>query len=699
MLSAARFLFICLTALLVFSSLARAEEGDDDEGSLDGDFELLDLDQMLDTVISAAKHEQDITVAPSAITVISREQIENTHCLDLICLLRQVPELDVLRIKPMYAAVGARALTDEGADKVLVLIDGLEVNNEVFGPVFWMALPVHLSDIERVEVIRGPGSALYGANAHSAVVSITTRRLGDGNAELFLSGGEQGRISLAARAGANVDAWSFLLMASADKASHWRDPELDERDVNRLRLRIDRTSEGHQTQLQLGLTQASGAIYSILGPASFSDARFIDALIAHQAEHFKLQASFVLQKAVIPLGTDDDAETERIHIQGIVLGHVPAQIPFLNTNLDLQGQYNGSFFDGNVFIAGGNYRWIGNFSDAMNPGTIHQHRLGLFAQFEQELFGQLFGTLGARLDYNTLTPLTFSPRAAVLWRFATAQSLRFSFGQAFRKPSLLNTSLHIKGARAEPAFPAFETFFDDAVGNPDLNNESVTTLELGYRGRFFDDVLSAEAVMFYNRYRDTIQLYIDVPINEYGLPSLSQAVVQYQNAGREVDSLGGSLSLSWRMQRRVLVGANYSYRYSWYTSEPFGIAVAETKEKNDRVEWEPAHRINFFGHYLFDFGLRMGLSWHGVSAHTGYYSSGGVFDQRLAVEVPQNHMFGAFISFKAERERASFEVGARVFDLFNNPYRDLAGESTISSGALGGELMGRRVVVFVRGAY
>jgi outer membrane receptor protein involved in Fe transport len=274
----------------------------------------------------------------------------------------------------------------------------------------------------------------------------------------------------------------------------------------------------------------------------------------------------------------------------------------------------------------------------------------------------------------------------------------FPLARLFANPPL-NTSLHIKNVRAEAAFPAFETFFDDAVGNPNLNNESVTTLELGYRGRFFDDALSTEAVLFYNRYRDTIVFHIDIPTNEFGLPSLSRGVIQFQNAGREVDSLGGSLSLNWRMLRRVLVGANYTYRYSWYTSDPFDMAGTEAGEKGDRVEWEPAHLINFFGHYLFDFGLRMGLSWHGVSAHTGYISSGGAFDPRLAIEVPKNHMFGAFISFRADRERASFEVGVRVFDLFNNPYRDLAGESKTSPGALGGELMGRRVVVFVRGAY
>ena len=78
-----------------------------------GDFEELDLEELLDVVYTASKHKQNISESPSAITVITREQIENTYCTDLVCLLRQVPEMDVVRVRPMHTAVGARAFTDE----------------------------------------------------------------------------------------------------------------------------------------------------------------------------------------------------------------------------------------------------------------------------------------------------------------------------------------------------------------------------------------------------------------------------------------------------------------------------------------------------------------------------------------------------------------------------------------------------------
>ena len=95
-------LFLCIFLL---AAGARAGEEVDD-------FADLDLEQLLDVVVTASKHEQDIAESPSAISVITRQQIENTSCTDVVCLLRQVPAVDVMEITPMYPAVGAQALTD-----------------------------------------------------------------------------------------------------------------------------------------------------------------------------------------------------------------------------------------------------------------------------------------------------------------------------------------------------------------------------------------------------------------------------------------------------------------------------------------------------------------------------------------------------------------------------------------------------------
>ncbi len=682
---------------------AGADAAEDDTGDEPDDFDDLNLEAEFalleeeSVVVSAARHRQDITNAPSSITVISRDQIENTHCTDLVCLLRQVPELDVLRIKPMYAAVGARAMTDQSSDKLLVLIDGLEVNNEVFGLVFWQMLPVHLDDIERIEIIRGPGSALYGANAHSGVVSIQTRRLTDHLSEVSLGGGEQQRVSLAARLGHRLGDWTVQAAGSLDRAGHWRLPGLLESDVARLRLRADVHLPSSEATIQASLVRARGQIYSILGPAWIDDALFANLLAAYRAEHIVAQISFNLQRAALPLDVDPQGDEVEIHLDKITLGTVDAVVPFTNTTLDVEGHYNDSFFAGNLLLVGGNYRWIGQFSDKLDPSEIYQHRVGLFVQDEQTLFEQLVLTAGVRLDYNSLTPFTISPRAAAVWEFVPAHSLRFTFGQAFRKPSLLNTSIHLKNARAAPGFPAFEDLMRRAIGNEDLDNERITSFEFGYRGAFWSGRLKSEAVVFYNRYRDTIALRIDIPTNAFGLPSLADGQITYRNQGREADSIGGSLSASLRVNRALFLQANYTYRRSTYTSNPTGFEDPEGG-KGERVDWEPSHLANLGGHYLFDCGLRVGGAWHFASANRGYLSSGGAFDAREQYRNPARHFASLFASFRLDLSPGYLEVGVRAFNAFNTPFRDLVGQPRVKRNALGGELIGRQVFGFVRGA-
>ena len=225
-----------LFCLLVISAPVLAQE--DEEDALDDEFALLADEEK---VFSAAKHVQDVSDSPSSVTIITREQIENTACFDVTCLLRSVPEVEVMRFKPFYHVVGAGGVTHALGDKCLVLIDGREESLESFGFPFWPALSVHLEDIERIEVIRGPGSALYGANAYSMVISITTRAPKDNRAEVFVSGGEVGRFQFHTRVDQVAGDWRLQVSGGRELGESWQDPENTQGlDLMRIRLRADR---------------------------------------------------------------------------------------------------------------------------------------------------------------------------------------------------------------------------------------------------------------------------------------------------------------------------------------------------------------------------------------------------------------------------------------------------------------------------
>ncbi|MFC1655067.1 TonB-dependent receptor plug domain-containing protein, partial [Myxococcota bacterium] len=439
--------------------LVGAEEEDD----FMDEFALL---QEEDIIYAAAKHEQDIAESPSAITVITREQIENTHCTHIPCLLRQVPEVHVRQLHPMFAAVGARALAGESGDKALVLIDGREVNVEIFGLVYWQALTIHLDDIERIEIIRGPGSALYGANAHSMVVSIVTRGTTEDSAEFFVGSGEHDRSAVHMRLEKALGKWRLQVSGGYETGGHWRMPDQRQQELGRIRLRVDRETDTATSSLQLGLVVPEGQVYISLAPTFSYNAYLGYAIASHRTEFYRAQLS-------LGLVTSDFHLDMPLYYGEVKLGEFPEVLDFFSTNLDADMQVTWEPFEGNLLIAGGNYRWITLVADNNQPDLVHQHRIGVLLHDEQRLGKSLILTGGVRIDYNNITPFTASPRFACVWRFAQEQFLRLSFGRAFRKPSFMNTSAHFRNVKGEPGFPGLEDFFLRSVGNDGVTQVSV----------------------------------------------------------------------------------------------------------------------------------------------------------------------------------------------------------------------------------
>jgi outer membrane receptor protein involved in Fe transport len=666
------------------SVCAGAQEGD----ILEDEFELLKEEEI---VYTASKHEQDIAESPSAVTVITRGQIENTHCTDVICLLRQVPEVDVRRVLPLYIAVGARALTGELGDKVLVLLDGREENHEMFGMPYWQLIPVHLEDIERIEVIRGPGSALYGANAHSMVVYITTRRLHDNTAEAFLGGGEHDRLSLHLRLGQRFGGWELQLSGGLETAGHWRLKDRREREVGRVRLRADRETETALTSLQLDLVSISGQIYTSIAPGWARDTIIGHFLGSHRVGPFKAQVWFGLWDiTVVP--------DLPLYYMGMKLGGFVTDMDFFNTALDAEVQAELEPFSKNLLIAGVSYRWNTMSADCLTPSSENQHRAGVFVHDEQRLGESLLLTGGIRFDYNNVTSYSISPRLAGVWRFVDDQFLRLAFGRAFRKPPFFNTSLHFNNVVGEPGFEELGDFFLRSVGNRNLRNENVTAFELGYRGQFLNKDLIIEADAFFNLYRDTIVFVTEMAETSLGMPDISKSVMEYRNQGREVDTLGGSVAIYYHFDNDLRLGANYTYRYSWFVAGAAGQSALEG-DRGGRVKWERAHLANLSLNYVPPDGIRAGLAIHGDSeCDLVMPEQGGLFDDYILVHSRPRLMIGGYLAFRQPVGSGWVEAGIKAFNIMHEGSRDTAAVTRPDGVELGGELLGRRLFLYLRGS-
>jgi iron complex outermembrane recepter protein len=140
-------------------------------------------------VTSVSKKEQKMSQVAAAIFVITQEEIRRSGATNIPDLLRMVPGLDVAQISASTWAISARGFNSEFANKLLVLLDGRAVYTPLFGGVYWDTQDVPLEDIERIEVIRGTGGTVWGANAVNGVINVITKSAADTQGGLITAGG------------------------------------------------------------------------------------------------------------------------------------------------------------------------------------------------------------------------------------------------------------------------------------------------------------------------------------------------------------------------------------------------------------------------------------------------------------------------------------------------------------------------------
>jgi outer membrane receptor for ferrienterochelin and colicin len=637
-----------------------------------------------ETVSVAIRQSQPLSDSPSSVTVITREQIANTHCTDVPCLLRGVPGVDVRSLMPSYAMVGGRALNNPFyGNKTLVVIDGRAANNPLFGIPLWQILPVDLNDIERIEILRGATSPVHGPDALSLVVSIITRKIKNSSAEVFLGGGEYDHTRLSARLGQRLGRFRLSLIGGYDTGGDWQGSGRREKEIGRVTLRADYDTAESASSFEAGLIFANINIHTPLAPAEIPDTMFGHFLLTHQTGRVQAQLGFQMMdlgfNARMPLAFGD-----------LEFGSFPQGLHFFTANLDADVRTIWAPFTGNVLLAGAGYNWFTLFSENIDPELSYEHRIGVYVHDQQKLFDELIlaGTL--RVDYNSLSPLAIAPRLAVIWQFMKQQSVRITFGRSMRKPCFFNTSTHIKGVEASSGFEGLGKFIKDNIGNDNLDNESLLSIEAGYRGYFLDDSLTVEAELFFQSYRDAIDIEVDMVMNTMGFPDFNESKIEFRNTGWEFDTVGGALSAVYRPGESCRFGANYTFRHSMFAS---------TKREGDRLFWEPAHLANLSGSYVPENGLRAGITLHVASSSEMYMpGQGSLFNDSVWLKNPTKFFLSGFLAWRVHAGSGWVEAGTRIFNVFNTPFRDSQSVRLPDLTSMGGQWIGRQVFVFLRGS-
>jgi iron complex outermembrane receptor protein len=423
-------------------------------------------------VISVSKREERLSDAPTSVFVITSEDIRRAGATSLPEALRLAPNLQVARVSANEYAISARGFNSTAANKLLVLIDGRSVYSPLFSGVFWDAQDVMLEDIERIEVISGPGGTLWGVNAVNGVINVITRGAAQTQGALLVAGGgnQEDRASL--RYGGTFDndvnyrvyATHFDIQHTETQAGVMKD---DAAHQTQIGFRTDWGRGGDQFMLKgdaytgrddqpLPGSLSITGVQLQLGQISLSGANLIG----------RWERSLAGGGGVTIQAYYD--RTERT---------VPPTFADSQDILDLQLQYSASRIGAHTPVWGAEYRYgmdhvANSIYVALLPPNLNQSWSSVFAQDEIALRDDLRITLGARLEHNDYTGTALLPTARLAWKWAPNQLLWSAASRTDRAPSRLDHDTFVPG---QPPFLL--------RGGPGVLAETADDYELGYRGQ------------------------------------------------------------------------------------------------------------------------------------------------------------------------------------------------------------------------
>ena len=514
----------------------------------------LSLEELMNVRVSlVARREQKLMTAPSAVTVITSEELRRSGVTSVAEALRRVPGFQVARIDSNKWAITARGFNDLSASKLLVLIDGRSVYDPLFSGVFWDVQDLMLEDIDRIEVVRGPGGTLWGANAVNGVINIITKSAEDTQGGLVSAGGgteERGFTSV--RYGGKLDEKSWYRVYgkffSRDSSQHGEDGWLQ----GRMGFRVD-SKPTSAVRLTMQGDYYQGEFDSLLGIPSlaapfmnvFDDTSEVAGgnLLMRAEQTFESGGQVAMQ-----IYYD---RTERA---------IPSVIEVDRDTADFEFQHRFSAPARQQITWGGGFRWTSDdventFVLNLDPERRSDTLGSTFVQDEIEVIeDRLTLTVGSKFEYNSYTGFEYQPSARLSWIPHERHSAWAAVSKAVRTPSRIEDDIRVNRRVLGGAPLTLISFF----GDPDVKAEDVIALEMGYRV-LPADTLSADIALFYNEYDDLMSTEPGLPFAEAVPPPAHTVVPLLADNLYEGSTYGFELSANWDILEDWRLYGAYSF--------------------------------------------------------------------------------------------------------------------------------------------
>ncbi len=500
-------------------------------------------------VITASKTEQTLSDTAAAVFVIHQNDLRRSGATNIPEALRMVPGLQVARVDANKWAISARGFNGRIANKLLVLIDGRTVYTPGFSGVYWEIQDVLLEDVDRIEVIRGPGASVWGANAVNGIINVITKNSLETYGKLIsLSAGNEYQ-SAALRYGNQFgEQGNYRVYGKYFRHDGFVDEDGDDAgdnwDMARGGFRLDWTQSAANTFM------VQGDVYN-----SDIDQNFIvPSITAVSGGERVLETADAHGGSLLMRWDSTQSLASRTTTQ-IYYEHFRRDDAFLNETLntvDLDFQHELAFAKNHEFTWGLGYRlYIDQLKDteisSASPSKRNLHLLSAFLQDQISLFeDQITLSLGSKFEYHTYSGFEYQPSVRLMWNASRNQRFWTTFSRATRTPS--------RGEReAEVNITGIPQFQSKLVlqGNSDFQSEQMLSYELGYR-TWFGDVFSFDIVAFYNDYDELIFTEI-AAITEPG--KIPLRIIN----GEKAQTWGIELAADWRPFDWLRLQLAYTY--------------------------------------------------------------------------------------------------------------------------------------------
>lgn len=577
-------------------------------------------------VVTVSKESKEAFKTPAAVYVLTRDDIERSGATSIPDVLRLVPGVEVAQISSDKWAIGMRGFEGYLSKAVLVLIDGRSVYTPLFGGVYWEMQDTLLENIDRIEVIRGPGATIWGANAVNGVINIITRSAKDTRGVMVSAiGGNRDQGLLAMSYGAGDDDLSYRIWgkgftrapgyhADGRDFDDWRRGQagfrLDWAPTTRDSVTVSGDAYAMAAGSRLGIsTYSPPALNNVEGNADFSGQNIVAAWRRTFQSGADVQVRAYFDR------------TDR-------------------TDLNYRETRNTFDFDFIHHVPHGAHDFIWGAGMHISPSHFFQSvptvkftpfkdTYSIYSGFVQDSISlvpnRLTAILGTKLEHNSFSGFEVQPSGRLAWTPTDKQTIWAAVTRAVRTPSRIEEGFQFT-ALYDPKTPLYLRL----VGDGQFDAEQLVGSELGYRA-YLKDSLLFDVAGFYNRYDNLLSVEVQPPVVETSPDSLHLILPIDLRNGIKAQTKGVEISSTWDVTAWWRFKPSYSHMH---LNAERSASSSDSSTVNQLQGDTPRHKVVIQSFFTLPGAFDLDLTYRYVSAipdqKVGSYSTG---DVRLAKRI------------------------------------------------------------------